>query len=370
MSEYVELTSTRKNVKKSNHAYVVLIMLGDRYLPGLITTLHSIRRTNTEKNLVCMYTSDVSKSTINYASEICDYTVEVDKFCYPSKPMRTERQREIYSKWVSCSYTKWQSLRLPFEKILFLDIDTVVMDNIDHLFDMETPASPFSSPFQQPLGNGKNLFSTRNNIDDTGYPKHASLLTREQIMKSFFSGGSICTATSILLSPSVTDYNRMKYILDVKYPKEFGFSQPNAGVDEQLLTYYYTISEDGPKIGWQNIHQRYNFIAWKKGYIRNEAPMIMHFFSDVKPWEQKVDLWPDVVIWYDFFVDALVTYGWFSEFENVTKNICSPSKGKKGILDTLAGLSQSYIREFSKEYSEVSSALDLLGKISAKAKSK
>jgi len=360
MSEQLQLIPTNKNVKKSNYAYVVLIMLGDRYLPGLITTLHSIRRTNTSNNLVVMYTNDVSKSTIDYASKICDYTVQVDKICHPSKPMRTERQREIYSKWVSCSYTKLECIRLPYEKVLFMDIDTVVMDNIDHLFQMQTPASPFSSPFQRPLGSGKNFYSTRDNIDDTGYPKHNTFLTRKQIMDSFFSGGSICTATSLLLTPSLTDFDRMMNILKVKYPNEFGFSQLNAGGDEQLLTYYYTVSSDGPKIGWHNIHQRYNFIAWKKGYIRDEAPMIMHFFSDVKPWEQRVDLWPDVVIWYDFFVDALTSYGWLDNFPDVTKHI----------VTSIETIPQTYVHDFAPEYLKLNSALELLGKVSAKAKSK
>ncbi len=45
-----------------------------------------------------------------------------------------------------------------YEKVLFLDADTVILSNIDHLFELKAPAATFSSPWAQPWGaNGSGM---------------------------------------------------------------------------------------------------------------------------------------------------------------------------------------------------------------------
>ena len=46
---------------KSKYAYVWAIFKGDRYIPGILISSWSIKRTNTKYDLVCMVTHDVSE---------------------------------------------------------------------------------------------------------------------------------------------------------------------------------------------------------------------------------------------------------------------------------------------------------------------
>lgn len=362
----IPLEPSHKNVVKYNQAYVWLIMKGDRYLPGIFTSLHSIKRTiPKDKNLVVMVTPDVSEQAINVIKLLADYVARVEYLEHTTNKMRTERQEELYSSWISLSYTKWQSLRLPFDKILFLDADVIALDTIDQLFDMQTPASPFSSPFQKPLGLSNNYYLSKGELGKDGYPKNGAIMSKEAIARSLFMNGSIATATSILLEPSIYHFNKMWNMLKTQFPKGFGFSSCNSGADEQLISYYYSIYALGPETNWINIHQRYNYIPWKKGFLVDEMPLILHFFSNVKPWEQKVDEWIDVINWYVMFIDGIIDHKLsIKNFPGVKIIIKGKTYDKlSDIIYQLKHADESYIRDFTKKFSTIGSCLDLIGKI-------
>lgn len=366
-----KLSPSNSSIVKYKYAYVWLLMKGDSYLPGIFTSVYSVKRTSPNQiNTVVMVTSDVSQTAREVIKLVADFIVEIEYISHKSTNVLTERQKELYGSWNDIAYTKWQSLRLPFEKILFLDSDITVLDNIDTLFKMKTPASTFASPFAYPLGRMNNYYTPKSNrkyIGKDGYPVHNAPITREMMKGGLFKKGVTATATTILLKPSLKDFTSYMMMLHTMFKDGFGFDTCYSGVDEQSIAYYYTFYSKGPKVEWTNIHHKYNYVGiWKKGYLYNEMPIVMHFISQPKPWKLKMDTYPDLVNWYIMFVDGLEKYpNIVNYFEDVCKNIDEEYwDDLKKLKEKCLKADQSYIRSFTEEYKSIKSGLDLLHKLS------
>jgi hypothetical protein len=138
-------------------AYVSLLMKGHSYIPGLIALGASLRASGTSYDFVCMVTPDIDKSLV---LPHVTHVVEVPYLSFKTKPMRTEKQRKMYGSWMSNSYTKWTALVLEqYIRILFLDLDVVVLENLDHLFERPAPAATFSNAWADPFIKGKGALS-------------------------------------------------------------------------------------------------------------------------------------------------------------------------------------------------------------------
>ena len=66
--------------------------------------------------------------------------------------------------------------------------------------------------------------------------------------------------------------------------------------------------KDGPKLDWTNIHHRYNSISWKTNQLKKELPKIIHYTYDIKPWEMEIDLYEDLLRWYNILINGLSKY--------------------------------------------------------------
>lgn len=285
--------------QKHDNAYVWLLMKGDSYLPGIYTSIYSVLRTNPKADLVVMVTKDVSSTARNLLSKIVKL-VDIDYIRFNTRQLKTKKQQELYSKWLSVAYTKWNVLKLiQYKKILFLDGDTIVLHNIDHLFNLQAPAAPFNNPFVKPIGNINSHLEGKKGNDK--YLLHDTLISKREVYNCLTKNGMIFTASTILLEPSDADFN--KYIDMVKSMEPFGFSNCHSMVDEQSLAYYYSFKKN---VNWINIHSRYNYINWKKGFLEiNDIPYIMHYFSEKKPWNMKYDEWPDVICWWKMAIESV-----------------------------------------------------------------
>ncbi len=369
MYQQLVLESCSISSKHEKDAYVWLIMKGDSYLPGIITSVWSVRRTNPQnKNLVVMYTNDVSQDAIDVISKVADYSVLVDYITHPTYTLKTQKEEELYAKWKSVSYTKWQCLRLPFEKVLFLDGDTIVLDNIDHLFGLRTPAAPFNSPFTQPVGGIKNYYCIKNRLGEDGYIIHSTIVNKNMIYNAIFKNGQVFTGSTVLLRANLYDFNNYIKMLETKFIDGFGYSSCHSMVDEQSLCYYYTVYEQGPELNWTNIHQRYNYIPWKSNFLIQEMPFIIHYFSDVKPWNMKIDQWCDVFCWYEMLINCLESLKIDPiNIKNVSFCIGNITyfdiQNAKEIINTIP---KNFMQDFCDKYKSLESCLELIGKLNIK----
>jgi lipopolysaccharide biosynthesis glycosyltransferase len=326
-----------------DNAYVWLLMKGDPYLPGIITSVYSVLRTNPEADLVVMITPDISEQTIEKILTVASHIFYIPYLRFETVPLKTEAQQKIYKDWASDSYTKWNMLALPYKKAIFMDADVICTTNIDHLFKLQTPAAPFNSPFEKPLGHINNYIRSKKGRD--GYPKHGSIITPQEVKNMLYKGGITFTATTVVLSPDLDDYRA--YIEMVLNNQPYGAKQNcHSVVDERSLSEYYSIIK---KYNWTNIHQKYNYIGWKNGFMEPyQMPLIIHYFSPQKPWNMKYNEYPDVISWYKMAGDALkYTKLMPTDIHLLDKNIDMSKKEQ-----------DTYIKQFTKNR-KIMSILDI-----------
>jgi lipopolysaccharide biosynthesis glycosyltransferase len=287
--------------QKRRYAYVWLFMKGDFYLPGAFVSIYSVLRTNPDADLVAMVTNDVSEHAREMLKKVATHIFDVPYISFESKSLRTDRQKQLYGTWIAQSYTKWNVLALPYEKILLLDADTITTENVDELFNLDTPAMPMANPFIKPYGNAPNYYDGPVDLD--GYPEHGTKLTLDYINNTLNKKGVLPQSSQALISPSIDDYH--KYLQMVSDMQPFGFPECHNGFDEQSIAYFYTNIK---KEQFTVMHHRYNIFPWKDGFTYNgEIPRIIHFFSDTKPWIVDYDKYPDITTWYKM-ANAAIEY--------------------------------------------------------------
>jgi lipopolysaccharide biosynthesis glycosyltransferase len=274
------------------NAYVWLLMKGDYYLPGVFTSVFSVKRTNPNADLVVMVTSDVSEHARNTLKKVATYLHEIPYITFESKKMKTERQRQIYESWINSSYSKWNALTLPYKKVILLDSDTIHTENTDELFELNAPAMVFASPFVKPIGKLESRY--KGPIGRDGYPIHGTSISPTVISDILNIGGILPTSTPALVEPNIDDFN--EYLKTISSMQPFGFPNCHSGFDEQSIFYFYSVIKGLPITA---IHQRYNYYPWKDGFLyRGDIPRVIHFFSDSKPWSLVYNKYPDVITWY------------------------------------------------------------------------
>lgn len=112
-----------------NQAYVTLVTGGDEYVPGVEVLGQSIRESGSSEALVLMATPDVSRQALSGLAargwQICG----IQPIANPA----TEHIR-LFKRYKH-SFTKLRVFELTdLDKVVFLDADTVVLQNVDDLF--------------------------------------------------------------------------------------------------------------------------------------------------------------------------------------------------------------------------------------------
>lgn len=122
------------------YAIATLVMNGVEYVPGAVCLAKSIRRFHQDIDLICMVTEDVSSEELE---KWYNKVVIVDPICVEAPNVGGKRATTIYY-WISRAPTKWHILQFEeYEKILFMDADMIVVNPIDQLFLLPTPAAVF-----------------------------------------------------------------------------------------------------------------------------------------------------------------------------------------------------------------------------------
>ena len=287
---------------KYPNAYIWLLMKGDKYLPGIMASMYSVAATNPKADLVAMLTPDISNDIRQILMKVATHIVVVPYLKFNSNLKRmTKKQRSMYDSWMDVSYTKWNCLALTaWKKIMFLDADIIVLENIDHLFSLQAPAGPWSNPFAKPVGYIKNW------LHRGKYQKHGGKVFPRTVDNILHKSGITLSASTVLLEPSIESYSRyLTMMANLTKDKPYG-NDCFSGYDEQSIAEFYS----SRNITWTNIHHRYNYIGWKDGFLsKKDYPRVIHYFSSDKPWMMKYNEWPDVLTWYLFASCMLIFTG-------------------------------------------------------------
>lgn len=116
-----------------DEAYVSLTT-NDDYAQGALVLGKSLRNTKTTRKLALMVTSGVSKDKRNQLNEVWDVLIDVTLLDSEDKENLVLLSRPE----LGCTFSKLRAWTLTqFKKCVFLDADTLVLQNVDDLFERE-----------------------------------------------------------------------------------------------------------------------------------------------------------------------------------------------------------------------------------------
>jgi alpha-N-acetylglucosamine transferase len=135
-------------------AYVTLVTNTD-YLPGAIALLRSLRQTGTTADIVVLHTGAVQSTALASLAilgarfAVCDLLPTSEAF-NTTHSRRQQHARAPFAKGEKPAFhtpldnfAKLRLWQLPYERVVFLDADTLVLKPIDRLFDYpEFSAAP------------------------------------------------------------------------------------------------------------------------------------------------------------------------------------------------------------------------------------
>ena len=128
----------------TERCYCTLITSED-FVPGLIAMLHSLAKTRPHyKHVVVLVTSQVGPSCrrkllakLAPCAALHVEILDVPAIANPNAAVHVQG-------WINAGYTKLHIFNMTsFEKVVYIDADTLILDNVDHLF--ERPGTPLSA---------------------------------------------------------------------------------------------------------------------------------------------------------------------------------------------------------------------------------
>lgn len=127
----------------ARHAYVTMLVGGEAYVPGVEALGRSLAETGTAVPRVAMVTADVDGKARARLTAQGWILREIEPIANP-----LEKDALLYARFAA-TFTKLRAFDLAeFDKIVFVDADTVVLRNVDELF--ERPAIAAAPDFFMP----------------------------------------------------------------------------------------------------------------------------------------------------------------------------------------------------------------------------
>lgn len=257
-------------------AYVINLWGGSpSYVLGALVLGHSIRRTGSKHQLICLHTSDVPAHLLLLLARVWD--------CRLVEHVEATHRLLVGEPRFERVFTKLRALGLEgFDKILVLDIDLLVRSNVDDLFELPAPAA------MKRCNNGRAPYRHGDAIDGAGF-------FRGSDDDWAWGVGSGINAGVMLLQPS-------QRVLGTMLGELREHDRPShirgAGPEQDYLSRFYA---DSPwtHIGVENNFQLHHlFIALCPDKVLHaervrllqtpEQIRVVHFSgpSDAKPWSR------------------------------------------------------------------------------------
>jgi lipopolysaccharide biosynthesis glycosyltransferase len=298
-------------------AFVTLFMKNPHYVYGVLVMGHSLRLTKTKHQITCMVTEDLYDDYHEVLETIYDKVFKIPYIRHTGNPLISKRQETMYGAWKNESFTKWQCLNLTdYSKICFLDADLIIVQNIDHLFDLNTPAACFQN-YWCDFGNSKPL---KNYYKGSKYGDKL----RVSSIRRGLEQGYVLTAHCVVLEPSMDLYDGFVNYMNNCYRS---FTKCISMVDESSLTHYMIETNHT----WHQMDYTYNTIPWHIGKTNVERPKsltqstfnppkILHYFNKEKPWIMPRGKWVDIEIWWQYY-DSMKKNITVGKFHNIFENL-------------------------------------------------
>lgn len=230
----------------------VSVMSTDDYLPGLLVLHESLISTNTKYPFLVLLTKNISPKVVSIIESQCiSYKVIDKEINNPTDVERNHRWFPTYSKLNVFDQTQ-------YEKIVYLDVDIIILRNIDELFEH------------------KHMSATN----------AGGMLPRKSSWVHLNSGVFILEPSRVLFEDMINKVGKIEKL------KSMGtFERPQYGSDQDFLNAYYP---NWPQQSDLHLDHKYNIFHYYLdeyneifGYTIEDSvkPIsILHYASYLKPW--------------------------------------------------------------------------------------
>lgn len=271
------------------YAYVTFLMRGDGYLPGALVLAHALRM-QTKYDLICLITGDVSSRARDALALVYDNVILIKEFRIKNNIRTGRSDRNILM-------TRFEALRLDYDKIIMLDADVLPISGYDQLFHLPTPAGIIMEHKHECYSHAtstSNKWSWHNMYEPVcshgqRIPKEITNRVRCDLSNMGVNAGLW------VLTPSQAEYDA---ITTAAHTPEIIELLTNLPWPEMQLA---TLLWSGR---WTNIDIRYCSIG---GYPRVDVLHGIHF-AGLKPWQIKsrsaahYAKYPDFKLWQQFYM--------------------------------------------------------------------
>jgi glycogenin glucosyltransferase len=125
----------------SRNAYVTFIIRNDSFLPGALVFAYGLRLQNTEHDIVCIVSENVSDYAIKTLKLLYDDVIVIPEVYVPHEKRHERQDRPyLFSRFNAFRLGRDGDLGKGYDKIIIADSDILPLYNYDSLFDLKAPA--------------------------------------------------------------------------------------------------------------------------------------------------------------------------------------------------------------------------------------
>lgn len=287
----------------TKYAYVFTVAMNDIFVGYGLALAKSLKETGTKYDIICQVDKGVSlegiKALSEYAwivqiPEIDIQHPEIEKFI---QNMYQGTRNKIFDIFV----TRFYFLTFTqYDKICSLDGDIIVLENIDNIFDYDTPAGVFSHT-------NSSRYSKHSSVKDIYKKyKHNDKLS-PKIIKKAFNGSHTVNNGLLLLKPSKKIWNKMIKIAKRIDKYELIPLKIN-NLDENLITLTYLDKK------WTFLDSKYNFLSSLFKFIKKPKFKVIHYIGNEKPLDIPRDKYDDNKYFWKYADKVIFEYPEFKKF--------------------------------------------------------
>jgi len=266
----------------ADNAYVTFIIRNDSYLPGALVFAYALKLQQTQHDLICIVSDQVSKQAQDALRQLYDDVLVIDEVFVPHK-RRQERQDRpyLFSRFNAFRLGPDGDLNKAYQKIVLADCDVLPLRDFDTLFRVETPAGIINEKKEYCMQYENGEYIIPDSVYDDGTwnwhqiyadVPHGTLIPKEITDRIVHDKANMGVNASIyVLKPSQKMYESIiDDVLDKNVTQEISlYNWPEMQ--------YITTKLSGE---WHNVDLRYSSF---NGYPIIDVLYGIHF-AGLKPW--------------------------------------------------------------------------------------
>ena len=201
--------------KMNKYCYTTLLAT-EKYLYGVICLYYSLQKVKSKYPFIVMITDNIDKKTIDILNNI-----GIQYIIFPDNSFELEDNNLVRLRY-SSTFNKFHFLTLPYEKIMFLDADVLIFNNIDYVFDNDTPA--FWVLNKDFISGTYILMSPSKELFDTFLSMKNDYSTDEEILNAYYKPNDKIDKLS---NVAISIFHESDFVLNnKKYWENFNITSP------------------------------------------------------------------------------------------------------------------------------------------------